>query len=139
MIRFYELIGKTCPNFNGLFYRYYDIEMAQELFNKGCRLIMCTDTLLTGLQSLGFDAFCMISLNLWPEQVKETYDLMCNLKLREARELHTKLCDCIKETCDNRLTYWDWVGSFKEKFSKIVGFNLGGLRKPRTTWWFNKN
>ncbi|XP_055298499.1 N-acetylneuraminate lyase B-like [Sitodiplosis mosellana] len=139
MVRFYELIQKSCPNFCGIFYRYGEIEVAYALWKNGCHLIMCNDTLLPGLKSLGFDAFCLISLNLWPEKVMETYGYTCQWKLREAYEVHIKLCDCIKEICNNHLKYCDWVEAFKSKFGKVVDFNVGGLRKPHCTWWYNKN
>lgn len=138
LLRFYELIEKSCPNFRGIFYRHSDIEMAYDLLKTGCHLIMCSDTLFTGLKSLGFDGFCSISLNLWPERVMEIYDYMCHWKLREAYEVHNKLCDCIREICNNKLTYCDWVEAFKLKFTKVVDFNVGGLRQPRCTWWYNR-
>jgi N-acetylneuraminate lyase len=134
LVRFYELVGKCCQNFCGIFYRHADIEIACDLFKSGCQMICCTDTLLPGLMTLGLNSFCVLSLNICPERVYEIYEHMCNLKLREAYDVYNKYYEYIKEICNNRITYCDWVELYKRKFNKVVDFNVGDLRKPRCTF-----
>lgn len=134
ILRFYELIGKSCTNFCGVFYRCGDVELAYDLHKTGCHVILCTDTLLPGVMTLGFNTFCMISLNVCTDSVHQIYEHMCNSKLREAYDVYNKYYTFIKEICNNQVAYCDWVEVFKCKFNKVVDFNVGGVRKPHVTF-----
>lgn len=130
ILRFYGLIEKTCKNFVGIFYRCDDVELAYDLYKTNCHVIMCANTILLSLMTLGFDAFCMISLNTYPECIRGIYDFMINSKLREAYDANTKYYTYIKEISTTKIGCFDWVEVFKGKFNEAVDFNVGGLRKP---------
>ena len=137
LIRLYDLLHRTIPNFDGIYYRHTDIELATNLLKEGHNVILSTDTILVGVLSLGFDAISSISLNLFPENVTEIYDLVLNAKLREAREVNDKLYRRIKDVVTPEEN--DWIKSMKLEFNKKVDFKIGEVRKPRVTVnWFNK-
>lgn len=133
MPRFCELVTKYVTNFRGIFYGHDNIAMAYDLFKDGYNVIVCQETLFTGLRFLGFDTFCFISLNLYPEQFKQMYEYMGNYKYREAYDLFNKYYETVKDLFKNQP--YDFVEIFKTKFNKMVDFNLGGLRRPQYTFF----
>lgn len=137
MIRLYDLLQRSIPNFDGIYYRHTDIEIATYLLKEGYNIILSTDTILVGVLSLGFDGISSIAMNLFPEIVTEIYDLVLNAKLREAREVNDKFYHRIREVV--ALQTQDWVGSMKLEFNKKADFKIGELRKPHITFdWWNK-
>lgn len=133
MTRCWELLTKAIPNFRGCLWGGDDITTAHNLLKDGCHIIMCHDTLLTGCKMLGFETFCCVTMNIWPERVKEIYDFMCTNKFREAYNTHTKLCDDIRGLLRNQTC--DFVEVFKLHCNKVCDINLGGVRKPQCTWY----
>lgn len=133
MPRFCELVTKYVSNFRGIFYGSTDIPMAYDLFKSGYQVIICHETLFTALKFLGFETFCFITMNIFPERFNEAYEYMCNYKYREAYEVQNKIYDSIKDTFKNQP--YDFVNFFKTKFNKMVDFNVGGLRRPLTTYY----
>lgn len=133
----HELIQRSVPNFSGLYYRHSNLEIAQDLLKEGLNIIICTDTILTGILSLGFDAISSIALNIFPENILEIYDLILNGKLRDARELNDKLYHRIKDVVGSPTV--DWIEVLKLELNKKLDINLSVLRKPHTTWnWGRK-
>lgn len=129
---------KAVPNFTGTFYRHNDIEHAHNLLKEGHKIIMATDTILIGVLSLGFDAISSVSMNLFPENVTQIYEMVLNGKLREAADYNDKLYRRIKDVLGQE-TSVDWVGHMKLEFNKKSGINVGELRKPHITYdWYNK-
>lgn len=131
LIRVYDLLHRSVPNFDGIYYRHTNIELATYLLKENYNIILSTDTILVGVLSLGFEAISSIALNLFPENITEIYDLVLNAKLREAREVNDKLYRKIKDVVTLEKT--DWVESMKLEFNKKVDFKIGEVRKPRTT------
>lgn len=124
---------RTVPNFVGTYYRYTDIEHATTLLKAGQYIILSTDTILTGVLTLGFDAISSITMNLYPENVTEIYDMVLNGKLREARDTNDKLYRRIKDVLGDETTA-DWVEVMKLEFNKKTDIKVGELRKPRITY-----
>lgn len=131
LIRVYELIQRTVPNFVGIYYRHTNIEVANDLLKLGVNIILTTDTILSGVLTLGFDAISSIVYNIYPENVHEIYDLVLNTKLREATEINDKLYNRIKTILTGTV---DWIEVLKHELNKKVDFKVGELRKPRITW-----
>jgi dihydrodipicolinate synthase/N-acetylneuraminate lyase len=138
LLRLFELLQRVVPNFDGIYYRHTNIETATNLLKEGHNIILSTDTILVGVLSLGFDAISSITLNLFPENVTEIYDLVLNGKLREARETNDKLYHRIKTVVAQQTL--DWVELTKAEFNKITDIKVGGTRKPTITWnpWTRK-
>jgi len=132
LLRLYELLKRTVTNFDGIYYRATNIEIATQILKENYNIILATDTILVGVLSLGFEAISSISLNLFPENLLEIYDLVLNGKLREARELNDKLFLRIKDIVTKES--FDWVELFKREFNKRIDFKMGDVRKPRITW-----
>jgi len=132
LLRLYDLLKRTVTNFDGIYYRYTNIELATKLLKENYNIILATDTILVGVLSLGFEAISSISLNLFPEDLLEIYNLVLNGKLREARELNDKLYIRIKEIVTTESL--DWVELFKREFNKRTDFKIGDVRIPRITW-----
>lgn len=132
LLRMYELMKRDVPNFDGIYYRHTDIEVATNLLKEGHNIIVATDTCLLGVLALGFEAISSISSNLFAENVIEIYECVLNSKLREARELNDKLYRRIRDivTPDTN----DWIERMKIEFNKKTDFKIGELRKPRITW-----
>lgn len=131
MLRLCKLTDRTITNFCGIFWGGKDIDMAYDVMKEGYHCIMTHHKLLTGLMTLGFDTVCLISLNLWPERVREIHHYMCNWKLHEAHGVFTKLTDSIRETCKVTSTECDVIEIFKHKFNTLVDFSVGDIRKPK--------
>lgn len=132
IVRLCKLTDKTISNFCGIFYADKNIEVAYDLLKEGYHCIMTHHKLLTGLMGLGFDTFCLITLNIWADRVKEVYNYMCNWKSHEAHTVFSKLLDSIKETTKSTITHeYDVVDIFKHKFNTVVDFTVGELRKPK--------
>lgn len=137
IIRAYDLLKRAIPNFDGIYYSHTNIELATNLLKEGYNIIINTDTILVGVLSLGFDAISSITINLYPENITEIYDLVINAKLREAREVYDKLYRRINDVIHTQTH--DWVESMKLEFNKNAGFIIGELRKPHITWnWWDK-
>lgn len=136
-LRLYDLLKRNITNFDGIYYRDTNIELATDLLKEGYNIILSTDTILPGVLTLGFEAISSITFNLFPEQIIEIYNLILNGKLREARDLNDKLYRRIKDTIGNVTT--DRIEKFKIEFNKKVDFKVGETRKPRITYdWWNK-
>lgn len=134
MVRFCKLTERNIPNFAGIFYGGQHIETAHNLWRDGYHCIMTHYNIQTGLMGLGFDTFCLITLNLWPEHVEEVYNHMRNWKSKEAHEVFMKLLDTIKDTTKtNNTQEYDTVETFKRKFNTLVDFKVGEVRKPKYT------
>lgn len=137
MVRLCKLTDRNITNFCGIFYGDRDIVKALDLWREGHHCIMTHHTLMPGLMGLGFDTFCLITLNIWPDHVKEVYNLMCNWKSHEAHGVFIRLLDSIKDTVKDTVktttTEYDVVEVFKRKFNSLVDFKVGDLRKPKIT------
>lgn len=132
LLHLYELLHRAIPNFNGIYYRHTNIEATTNLLKEGYNVIVCTDTILVGVLSLGFETISSITLNLYPENVIEIYDHALNGKWHEARETNDKLYHRIKSVVAQQS--YDWIELTKAEFNKIVDFKVGGTRKPIITW-----
>lgn len=136
LIRVNELIQRTITNWSGIYYRDTNIEVANDLLKQGGHIILTTDTILSGVLTLGFDAISSIAYNIFPENVTEIYDLVINTKLREASEINDKLYHRIKDILTGTV---DWIEVLKHELNKKVDFKVGELRKPRITWNVTRN
>jgi len=137
ILRLYDLLKRNVPSFDGIYYRHTDIELATNLLKEGYNIILSTDTILPGVLTLGFEAISSITLNLFPEQIIEIYNMILNGKLREARDLNDKLYRHIRDVLGNVTT--DWIEHLKIEFNKKVDFKVGEIRKPHITYdWWNK-
>lgn len=130
MVRLCSLTEKTITNFCGIFYGARDIETAHNLLRTGHHCILTHYNLLPGLMGLGFDTFCLITLNIWPDHVREIYNHMCNWKSHEAHGVFIKLLDSIRDIAKTNTYDYDVVEVFKRKFNTLVDFKVGELRRP---------
>lgn len=136
MLRLNELLQRSVTNFSGFYYRHTNLEIAQDLLKDGVNVIIATDTILTGVLVLGFDAISSVILNLFPENILEIHNFILNSKLREARELNEKLYRRIKDVIHSPTA--DWIEVMKLELNKKVDFKMGSLRKPHLTWTTNR-
>lgn len=132
MLRLYELLDRAYPNFSGVYYRHTNLELANTLLKEGYKIILSTDTILSGALILGFETISAITLNIFPEYVTEIYENVLNSKYREARENDEKLYRRIKDIVANKP--YGWVELMKTEFNKKVDFKIGETRRPHTTY-----
>lgn len=132
LVRLTELLQRAYPNYSGVYYRHTNIELANTLLKEGHNVILSTDTILSGVLTLGFETISAITLNIYPEHVIEIYDNILNSKYREAREKDDKLYRQIKDIVAHKTQ--GWVELMKYEFNKKVDFKLGETRRPRTTY-----
>lgn len=132
--RFCEMIERTCHTFCGVFYECCDLGVACELMTNTRNIVLCCDTIITSCLALGCDAICCITFNVFPDCVKECWDLMTHGKLREACDKQFKLNQRIREICTKYTS--DWVDCMKRECNKVcTSFKVGCLRKPICTYY----
>lgn len=123
MIRFYDMMERSMTTFCGIKYTCDKLEKACDLLKEGRNILMCGDKCFLGCCALGFDAFCLTAINIWPEMICEIYDCMLNCKFREARDIYWKMMRRIKEiTLKEKCDYTD---KMRLEFNKTYGWNFG--------------
>lgn len=132
LLRLVDLLERAYPNYSGVYYRHTNIELANALLKEGHHIILSTDTILTGVLTLGFETISAITLNIYPEHVTEIYEFIQNSKYREARERDEKLYRQIRDIIAHKDQ--GWVELMKSEFNKKVDFKIGETRRPRTTY-----
>lgn len=137
LVRFHNLVLRSVNNYSGIYYRDTNIELVEDLLKFGAHLILSTDTILVGALALGVDAISSITLNVYPENIVEIYELILNNKLHEARELNNKLYLRIRDIVTDPTI--DWVELFKVEFNKRIDIKIGHVRRPQITFNLNRN
>lgn len=128
MFRFYEMAEKEIPNFGGIYNADANLDRAVETCMNDRTVIMAMGTIMLGAMTMGFDAFSMTVMNIFPDYIVELHEHMLNYRWKEAMVCQKKIVKCVHDIwkCDE-----DLVLKMKMEFNKMnTGFKMGPTRKP---------
>lgn len=130
MFRFVEMAEKEVPTFAGVMFADSNLDKAMSVMKPGTRtIIMGMGTCMLGAMSQGLEAVSMTAMNLFPEMMKEMYDLMQNNRMREAMMVQQKMTQRI-------YSIWtpgsDMIMTMKSEYNKLnADMKMGPMRKPK--------
>lgn len=131
MPRFYDLSQKEISNFGGIYYSDYNLENALDVFKNDRTVILGIGKAAISAFALGFDAYSMSAMNVFPELVAELYNHVLHYRLKEALFVQDKI---FKRIYDIYKDDEDFIVKIKAEFNKLnLGFKVGATRKPLYT------
>lgn len=137
MYYFMKLMEKETSMFAGLYWADDHIDKVVLLKEKlpEYLYIIGTWSSIMGYMAEGFDAISLTAMNIFPELIKELYELLLNYKMHDAYLVKQKLTKGILDlwTYDSHM---DWMTIMKLEMDKLYPFKMGPIRKPYVT--FNK-
>jgi len=140
-LHFLQIIEKEVPTFAGFFWADDHIDKLTFLKHKmpEYHYIVGVGSTMTGFMAEGFDAISMTAMNLYPELIKELYELMMSYKMHEAYTLKVNMTKKVYDLfhLDRSM---DWLLTMKMEMDKMHPWKMGPLRKPMTKsyWWSGK-
>lgn len=131
MPRFYGLAKKEISNFAGIYYSEYNVENALDTLKTSCPVILGIGKAAISAFTLGFDAYSMSAMNVFPELVAELYGYVLNYRLKEAQLVQDKIFERIYDIYKDDE---DFIVKIKTEFNNLnLGFKVGATRKPLYT------
>jgi len=130
---FLDLVEKEIKLFAGIFYADDGLSKIMSLREKkpDYLYIVGLGTSMMGYMAEGFDAISMTAFNIYPEMMKELFDLMKDYKMREAYMLKEKMVKRVIDMFRMEIDT-DFLTLMKMEMDKVITtLKMGPLRKPK--------
>lgn len=144
-MRWMRMMEQEVPMFAGMYWAHDHMDMLMLLKHKMPMMnyIVGTMSSMMGWMTEGIDAISMTAMNMYPDLMRQMWDLMMNRKMNDATMIHDRMMKLIWDMFQMDMdmhTNMDWMMTMRMEMEKMYPMlRMGPMRRPQMTmnqmWW----